>query len=104
MTPSWQRGDEYQSAKSEMPPLVRLVFGKIGETEEGSDDTESSRVISFDQQPYGQVDEETHEQARRQVELSYEHLMVVLSEDHRAEMESVLRERERTQRKGRAAL
>ena len=91
--------DEYQTAKSEMPLLVRLVFGKIGDAEDGSDDAESSRVISVDQEPYGQVDEETHEQARRKVELSYEHLMAVLAENHRAEMESVLREE--SEREGR---
>ena len=76
--------DEYQTAKAELPPFIHLVFTKIRDAEADSDDTEGSR--------FPPVDEQAYEQACRQVDLSYEHLMAELTEEHRAEMESILSE------------
>ncbi len=76
--------DEYQTAKAEVPRLVSLTFRKIRDAEGDSDNTEDSRFPA--------VDEEAYEQAHRQVEISYEHLMAELTEEHRAEMESILSE------------
>ena len=76
--------EEYQTAKAELPPLVRLVFRKIKNAEGDSYDTEDSRFPPTDEQAY--------ERARRQVELSYEHLMAELTVEHRSEMEAILSE------------
>ena len=83
---------QYQTAKAEVPPLFQLIFGDIEDSETDSDDSEASTAFIVDQQTWRDVDEEASERARRQVDLSYQHLMAGLTDEHRVEMESILRE------------
>ncbi len=80
--------NKYETAKSKLPLLIRLVFGKMKDAEGDSDEVEGSLVLPIGEQ----TDEQDDEQARRQVEVSYERLMSELTEEHRAEMEAILRE------------
>ena len=80
--------NKYETAKSKLPLLIHLVFGKMKDAEGDSDEVEGSLVLPIGEQ----TDEQDDEQARRQVEVSYEHLMSELTEEHRSEMEAILRE------------
>ena len=85
--------DEFQRAKAEMPPIVHPLVKKFVDAEGNLDDGQDFRFAS--------IEEETYEQARLKVELLHGQLMAKLTEQHRIELELILRdENEREGREG----